>query len=199
VKPARSCIPRWGQEEATNAVAQPCSMPAAPLAPVRAEADERCASGELIGACMAALGRTHHGGLQIESKSGQLRRYLSVLQWGEASLVQMQHEMSLVAMQLCGPRLVADVACGGALAASAALGSSMAASGAVGSACRGNRPLLRYHRSASPGHRSEGSRGSTQAGKLLTWGRRATGAHNVRNVRCHVGGGTGVGLAHLIG
>jgi hypothetical protein len=180
-----------------TAAAQPCGMPAAPLAPVRAEAGRAV----LIGACMAALGRTHHGGLRIESKSGQLRRYLSALQCrslrGEARVVQMQHQVSLVAMQLCGPRLVADVA----RLAGAHLQQAQRSATRWPHPEPSDQPAEERARSfdaiRSAPHRSEGSRGSTQAGKLITWGRRATGVHKRALPRRLVG--TGVGPAHLIG
>jgi hypothetical protein len=137
-----------------TAVAQPCPMPAAPLAPVRAEAGRAV----LIGACMAALGRTHHGGLRIESKSGQLRRYLSALHCRRRGQARGRCARP-------GPCANEARFKGRARVGSAALDSSKAASRAAVSACRGTRTaaFLRCHRSAP--HRSDGSRGSTQRGK----------------------------------
>ncbi len=170
MKPARNCIPRWVREESTphqppaqssssvhpharipsalTTAAQPCRMPAAPLAPVRAE---RCSS------VRAWLRRGAPIAVVCESDRS-LGNFVGICQrciadhWGEASLVERQHEVSLVARQFGRPRLVADVArlAGRARVGSAALGSSMAASGAALSACRGTRPFLRCHLQRTP-------------------------------------------------
>ncbi len=134
MKPARNCIPRWGQE-----VSSPHQPPGAPppYIPMRALCSHRgrplshshvaCLPGPL-GPCgprrtSGALLRCSlvrawlRWGAPItevcESDRG-LVNFIGICQrcvaGGEASLVQMQHQVSLVAMQLCGPRLVADVA-----------------------------------------------------------------------------------------
>jgi hypothetical protein len=166
-----------------TAAAQPCRMPAAPLAPVRADAGRAV----LIGACMAALGRTHHGGLRIESKSGQLRRYLSALHCtgGTRSREAVVRGQVLVRMWqgLRGAHVYE----------------------ARRSTARWPHPAPRYHPAEEPArqrsfdairsasHRSDGSRGSTQAGKLLTCGRQETAPQRAQR-RC-LGGGVHWGRA----
>ena len=175
MKPARSCIPRWGQEESTPhqpPAQSSSSVHRHPRTPSALTAADRCRTA-MSHACRAPCARAGRGrpsgahrcvhgcvgahpsrwsSNRIEVWSTSSVPVSAAMQAATRSLVQMQppsvpsRDAVVRASSCCG----CGMACGGALAASAALGSSMAASGAAGSACRGTRPFLRSHSQRTP-------------------------------------------------